>query len=34
MKAAAWTEELVRAADAAFAALDKHLEERQRRSNS
>lgn len=34
MKAAAWTEELVRAADAAFAALDKHLEERQRRSSS
>lgn len=34
MKAATWTEELVRAADAAFAALDKHLEERRRRSNS
>jgi two-component system, sensor histidine kinase RpfC len=34
MKAAAWTEELARAADAAFAAFDKHLEERQRRSNS
>ena len=34
MKAAAWTEELVRAADAAFAVLDKHLEERQRRSSS
>lgn len=34
LKAAAWTEELVRAADAAFAVLDKHLEERQRRSNS
>ena len=34
MKAAAWTEELVRAADAAFTALDKHLEERQRRSSS
>jgi two-component system, sensor histidine kinase RpfC len=34
MKAAAWTEELVRTADAAFAALDKHLEERQRRSSS
>jgi two-component system sensor histidine kinase RpfC len=34
MKSAAWTEELLRAADAAFAALDKHLEERQRRSNS
>ncbi len=33
MKAAAWTEELVHAADAAFAVLDKHLEERQRRSN-
>ena len=29
MKAAAWTEELVHAADAAFAVLDKHLEERQ-----
>jgi two-component system sensor histidine kinase RpfC len=34
MKAATWTEELVHAADAAFAALDKHLEERRRRSNS
>ena len=27
-KAAAWTEELVRAANAALAALDRHLEER------
>ncbi len=34
LKAVTWTEELVRAADAAFAVLDKHLEERQRRSNS
>ena len=34
MKAALWTEELVRAADAASAAFDKYLEERQRRSNS
>ena len=34
MKAASWTEELVRAADAAFAVLDKHLEEQQRRSKN
>ena len=33
MKAAVWTEELVRAADAAFAVLDQHLEERRRKSN-
>ena len=35
LKAAAWTEELVRATDAALAALDRHIEERrQRQSNS
>jgi two-component system sensor histidine kinase RpfC len=34
MKAAAWTEELVHAADAAFTTLDNHLAERRRRSNS
>ncbi len=34
IKAATWTEELLRAADAAFAVLDKHLEERRRRSSS
>ena len=34
LKAASWTEELVRAADAAFTAFEHHLEERQRRSRS
>jgi two-component system sensor histidine kinase RpfC len=34
IKSATWTEELLRAADAAFAVLDNHLEERRRRSRS
>ena len=34
LKSAAWTEELVRASDAALAALDQHFVERQRRSSS
>ncbi len=34
LKSAAWTEELVRATDAAFAVLDQHIEERRKRSSN
>ena len=34
VKAATWTEELVHAANAALAALEKHLEERRRQTRN
>jgi two-component system sensor histidine kinase RpfC len=34
LKASAWTEELARAADAVFTALETHLEERRKRQSS